>query len=99
MMINITLPDGSVRQYEAGASAMDVANSISKGLAQKVIAAEVNGDVWDVTRPISHDATLKLLTWEDTNGKKTFWHSSAHLNGRGAGSFISRGEVWYWSCD
>jgi threonyl-tRNA synthetase len=79
MMINITLPDGSVRQYEAGASAMDVANSISKGLAQKVIAAEVNGDVWDLTRPISHDAALKLLTWEDTNGKKTFWHSSAHL--------------------
>ena len=58
---------------------MDVANSISKGLAQKVIAAEVNGDVWDLTRPISHDAALKLLTWEDTNGKKTFWHSSAHL--------------------
>lgn len=78
-MIKITLPDGSVRQYEAGVSAMEVAGSISKGLAQKVLSAEVNGDIWDLTRPINNDANLKLLTWDDTWGKKTFWHSSAHL--------------------
>lgn len=78
-MINITLPDGSVRQYEAGVSALDIAKSISEGLARKVLAASVNGQVWDATRPITADATLKLLTWDDTDGKSTFWHSSAHL--------------------
>lgn len=78
-MIHITLPDGAVREYEAGISAMDVAKSISEGLARKVLAAEVNGEVWDATRPINSDASLKLLTWDDKNGKSTFWHSSAHL--------------------
>jgi threonyl-tRNA synthetase len=78
-MINITLPDGSVRQYEAGASAYDVASSISAGLAKAVISAEVNGEVWDLNRPIRKDVTLKLLKFDDTKGKSTFWHSSAHL--------------------
>jgi threonyl-tRNA synthetase len=78
-MIKITLPDGAVREYEAGVSALDIAKSISEGLARKVLAAEVNGQVWDATRPIQNDATLKLLTWDDKNGKSTFWHSSAHL--------------------
>ncbi len=78
-MIKITLPDGSVREYAPGSTALDVAKSISEGLARKVLAAEVNGEVWDATRPIGHDATLKLLTWDDRNGKSTFWHSSAHL--------------------
>lgn len=78
-MINVTLPDGSVRQYEAGVSAMDVAMSISEGLARKVLAAEVNGEVWDATRPINTDVTLKLLTWGDKGAIATFWHSSAHL--------------------
>lgn len=78
-MINITLPDGSVRPYESGVSALDIAKSISEGLARKVLAAQVNGEVWDATRPISADATLKLLTWDDKDGKSTFWHSSAHL--------------------
>ncbi|RXK86167.1 threonine--tRNA ligase [Filimonas effusa] len=78
-MINITLPDGAVRQYEAGVSALEVAKSISEGLARKVLAASVNGQVWDATRPITADANLKLLTWDDTDGKSTFWHSSAHL--------------------
>lgn len=78
-MINITLPDGSVRQYEAGVSAMDVALSISEGLARKVLAAEVNGEVWDASRPINSDATLKLLTWGEQGAIATFWHSSAHL--------------------
>ncbi|SFC10834.1 threonyl-tRNA synthetase [Parapedobacter composti] len=78
-MINITLPDGSVRQYAPGATAMDIAKSISEGLARNVLAAEVNGEVWDASRPIDHDAAVRLLTWNDHDGKATFWHSSAHL--------------------
>ncbi|MGN5955252.1 threonine--tRNA ligase [Sphingobacterium lactis] len=78
-MINITLPDGSVRQYEKGTSAMQVALSISEGLARNVLAAEVNGEVWDASRPIENDSSVKLLTWNDDKGKNTFWHSSAHL--------------------
>src|SRR6201993_3783546 len=78
-MINITLPDGSVRQYDKGTTSMQIAMSISEGLARNVLAAEVNGQVWDTSRPIEHDSTVKLLTWNDTNGKATFWHSSAHL--------------------
>lgn len=78
-MIKITLPDGSVREYAAGTTAADVAKSISEGLARKVLAAEVNGEVWDSSRPINTDSTLKLLTWDDSGAKATFWHSSAHL--------------------
>src|ERR1700741_1553838 len=78
-MINITLPDGSVRQYDKGTTSMQIAMSISEGLARNVLAAKVNGQVWDTSRPIEHDSTVKLLTWNDTNGKATFWHSSAHL--------------------
>ena len=78
-MINITFPDGAVRQYEKGVTAMDIAKSISEGLARKIIAAGVNGQVWDASRPIDEDAAIKLYTWNDTEGKNTFWHSSAHL--------------------
>ncbi len=78
-MIKITLPDGAVKEYEAGVSAMDVAKSISEGLARKVLAAAINGQVWDASRPINEDASLQLLTWNDNDGKNTFWHSSAHL--------------------
>ncbi|MCR9174258.1 MAG: threonine--tRNA ligase [bacterium] len=78
-MINITLPDGSVREVEKGTSAMDIARSISEGLARNVLAAKVNGEVRDAQRPIETDATLQLLTWNDTEGKSTMWHSSAHL--------------------
>ncbi|MFN9800406.1 MAG: TGS domain-containing protein, partial [Bacteroidota bacterium] len=78
-MITITLPDGSNRKVAAGTSALDVAQSISEGLARNVLAAEVNGEVIDPTRPIQSDATLKLLTWNDESGKSTMWHSSAHL--------------------
>ncbi|TDW97245.1 threonine--tRNA ligase [Dinghuibacter silviterrae] len=78
-MIKITFPDGAVRSYENGVTALDIAKSISEGLARKVLAANVNGQVWDATRPIQEDATLKLLTWDDADGKSTFWHSSAHL--------------------
>ena len=78
-MINITLPDGSVRKYDSGVSGLDIARSISEGLARNVIAAKVNGEVWDATRPISTDAKVQLLTFRDDDGKATFWHSSAHL--------------------
>jgi threonyl-tRNA synthetase len=78
-MMNITFPDGAVRQYEQGSSAMDIAKSISEGLARRILAAEVNGEIWDLSRPINNDASIKFLTWEDANGKSTLWHSSAHL--------------------
>ncbi len=79
MGINITLPDGSVRSYESGVTGMDVAKSISEGLARNVMAAKVDGQVWDLSRPINADASLALLKWTDTEGKQTYWHSSAHL--------------------
>ncbi len=78
-MINITLPDNSVRQYPAGTTAMQVASSISEGLARNVLAAKVDGQVWDSTRPITNDVRLQLLTWNDPEGKSAMWHSSAHL--------------------
>ena len=78
-MINITLPDGTVKQVENGTTALDVAMGISEGLARNVLAAEVNGEVWDPQRSINEDATLNLLTWSDDEGKRTMWHSSAHL--------------------
>ncbi|HWV71703.1 MAG TPA: threonine--tRNA ligase [Pseudosphingobacterium sp.] len=78
-MINITLPDGSIRAYEKGTNSLQIAQSISEGLARNVLAAEVDGQVWDATRPIEKDAKVRLLTWNDPAGKATFWHSSAHL--------------------
>ena len=86
-MIKITLPDGAVREYEPGVTAMDIAKSISEGLARKVLAAKVNGTVWDASRPITTDVSLQLLTWNDTDGKSTFWHSSAHLMAEALESF------------
>jgi threonyl-tRNA synthetase len=78
-VIKITLPDGSVREYEKGITAHGIALSISEGLARNVIAAKVNGEVWDPTRAIEKDSLVVLLTWNDEDGKATFWHSSAHL--------------------
>ncbi|MBM3401090.1 MAG: threonine--tRNA ligase [Bacteroidetes bacterium] len=78
-MIKITLPDGSVREFEQGTTPYQIALSISEGLARNVLAAEVNGQVWDSSRPIETDSIVKLLTWNDQAGKATFWHSSAHL--------------------
>jgi threonyl-tRNA synthetase len=93
-MIKITLPDGSVREYEKGASAMDVAKSISEGLARKVLAASINGEVWDATRAINDDASLKLLTWDDAEAKSTFRHSTAHLMAEAVQSIYP--EVKFW---
>ena len=78
-MIKITLPDGSIREYEKGTSSLQIAQSISEGLARNVLAAKVNGEVWDANRPIDLDSNLVLLTINDTEGKSTLWHSSAHL--------------------
>ena len=94
MNIKITLPDGSVREYEKGASAMDVAKSISEGLARKVLAANINGEVWDATRAINEDASLKLLTWDDADAKSTFRHSTAHLMAEAVQSIYP--EVKFW---
>ena len=78
-MIKITFPDNSVKEYAEGTTAMQIAESISPRLAQEVLAASVNGEVWDLARPISQDAAIKLFKWEDEEGKHAFWHSSAHL--------------------
>ncbi|MBJ2186446.1 threonine--tRNA ligase [Paramuribaculum intestinale] len=78
-MINITFPDNSVKQFEAGVTPLAIAESISSRLAQDILAAYVNGQEWDITRPIEEDATIKLFKWDDPEGKHAFWHSSAHL--------------------
>jgi threonyl-tRNA synthetase len=78
-MIKISFPDGAIREYEAGTTSLDIAKSISEGLARNVLSASVNGEVWDALRPINEDASIKFYTWRDKEGKNTFWHSSAHL--------------------
>jgi len=93
-MIQISFPDGAVREYQPGVSAMDVAKSISEGLARKVLAAKVNGQVWDATREIVTDASLQLLTWDDADGKNTFWHSSAHLMAEAVESLFPGVKFW-----
>jgi threonyl-tRNA synthetase len=79
MNVKISLPDGSVREYPQGVKGSEIASSISEGLARVSLAIEVNGEVWDLSRPITTDASIKILTWNDKSGKTTFWHSSAHL--------------------
>lgn len=92
--INITLPDGAQRKFAKGSSALDIAKSISEGLARKVLAAEINGQVQDATRPLNEDANLKLLTWEESGGKNTFWHSSAHLMAEAIESQFPGAKFW-----
>ncbi|HZX75505.1 MAG TPA: threonine--tRNA ligase [Cyclobacteriaceae bacterium] len=77
--IKITLPDGSVKEFEQGVKGIDIAKSISEGLARMALSIEVNGEIWDLSRPITHDASIKIFTWNDKGGKYAFWHSSAHL--------------------
>lgn len=93
-MINISFPDGAVKQFENGITALDIAKSISEGLARKVLAASVNGVVVDSSRPIQSDASLKLLTWDDADGKNTFWHSSAHLMAEAVESVFPGVKFW-----
>src|SRR5258708_28828267 len=93
-MIKITFPDGAIREYEKGISALEIARSISEGLAKKVLAANVNGQIWDATRPVLSDSTLKLLTWPDKDGKATFWHSSAHLMAEAVEAIYPGAKFW-----
>ncbi|ANE49307.1 threonine--tRNA ligase [Flavisolibacter tropicus] len=92
--INITFPDGAVRQYASGITALDIAKSISEGLARKILAADVAGEVWDLTRPITKDTTVKFLSWDDAGGKSTFWHSSAHLMAEAIESLFPGVKFW-----
>lgn len=93
-MIRITFPDGAVREYQQGITALEIAKSISEGLARKVLAANVNGQTWDATRPINEDATVKFLTWDDKEGKSTFWHSSAHLMAEAVEGMFPGAKFW-----
>lgn len=93
-MIQISFPDGAVREYQDGVSAMDIAKSISEGLARKVLAAKVNGQVWDAARIITEDASLQLLMWDDSEGKHTFWHSSAHLMAEAVEALFPGVKFW-----
>jgi len=93
-MIQIRFPDGATREYQEGISSLDIAKSISEGLARKVLAAKVNGQVWDASRAITVDASLQLLTWDDAEGKNTFWHSSAHLMAEAVESLFPGVKFW-----
>ncbi|MBZ5856140.1 threonine--tRNA ligase [Flavihumibacter profundi] len=93
-MIKISFPDGAQREYAAGTTAYDIAKSISEGLARKVLAAVVNGQVWDLSRPIYEDAQLKLLGWEEKEAKSTFWHSTAHLMAEAIESMFPGVKFW-----
>jgi threonyl-tRNA synthetase len=77
--MNITFPDGSVKEFESGITGMKIAEGISRGLAKNSLAISVNGEVWDLSRPIVQDCALKILTWDNDEGKSTYWHSSAHV--------------------
>ena len=79
MMIKITFPDNSVKEFESGITPLQIAESISPRLAQEVLAATVDGQEWDLSRSINADAAIKLFKWDDPEGKHAFWHSSAHL--------------------
>ena len=78
-MINIKFPDGNVKQYEVGTTPLQIAESISAGLARNILAASLNDEEWDIARPIDHDGDIKFFKWEDPEGKHAFWHTSAHL--------------------
>ena len=93
-MIKITFPDGAVRSYDKGVTPFEVARSIAEGLSKKVLAANVNGLVTDANHPIEGDASLQLLTWNDTAGKSTFWHSSAHLMAEAVESIFPGVKFW-----
>ncbi len=92
--VSIELPDGSVRSYARGVTAFDIAMSISEGLARNVLSAKVNGEVWDANRSIENDATVQLLTWNDEDGKSTFWHSTAHLMAEALESLYPGIKFW-----
>jgi threonyl-tRNA synthetase len=92
--ITVTLPDGNQKQFQKGTTALEIAKSISEGLARKIIAADINGEVWDATRPIEQDISLRLLTWDDNGGKSTFWHSTAHLMAEAIETMFPGAKFW-----
>src|SRR6185503_18865301 len=92
--MKITFPDKQVREYSEGTTALEIARSISEGLARNVLSAKVNGVVVDATRPIHNDSTLQLLTWDNDEGKSTLWHSSAHLMAEALESFYPGVRFW-----
>src|SRR5215210_457134 len=92
--MRITFPDKNVREYPGGTTALDIAKSISEGLARNVLSAKVNGVVQDATRPIEGDAAIELLTWDNSEGKSTLWHSSAHLMAEAVESFYPGVKFW-----
>lgn len=94
IMINITLPDGAVRSYESGTTALEIAKSISEGLARNVLAVKVNGEIKDLTMPIINDSGIELLTWDNKDGKSTLWHSSAHLMAEALEHFYPGIKFW-----
>jgi threonyl-tRNA synthetase len=94
MSINITFPDGAIRQYESGVSSLEIARSISDGLARNVLAAKLDGEVKDLTRPITTDASIQFLKWDDKDGKSTFWHSSAHVMAEAVESLFPGVKFW-----
>jgi threonyl-tRNA synthetase len=94
MSIKISFPDGAEKVFEAGITGYEVAKSISEGLARNVLVAKVNGEIWDLSRPIKADATIQFLKWDDTEGKNTFWHSSAHLMAEAVQALFP--EVKFW---
>src|SRR5882762_4529527 len=79
MSVKITLPDGSVKEFPGAVKGIEIAQSISEGLARNALSIEVNGEIWDLSRPITKDSSIKIFTWNDKGGKYAFWHSSAHL--------------------
>lgn len=93
-MINITFPDGAVKKFAQGTTSLEIAKSISEGLARNVLAAEVNGEIFDLSRPLQGDATIKFLKWDDAGGKSTFWHSSAHLMAEAVEALFPGVKFW-----
>lgn len=94
MMIQITLPDGSIRSFEKNTTAMEVAKSISEGFARNVISAKFNDTVIETTTPLTTDGSLILYTWNDDEGKKAFWHSSAHILAQAIEELYPNAKLW-----
>ncbi|HDS02054.1 MAG TPA: TGS domain-containing protein, partial [candidate division Zixibacteria bacterium] len=106
--VKITFPDGSVSEYKAGITPMEIAENISKGLAKKVLAARVNGSIINLNDPIKEDTELKLLTFEDREGREVFWHSSSHIMAQAVTDLFPNAKLaigppidegWYYDFD
>ncbi len=93
-LIKVTLPDGNIKEYESGITALKIAESISNSLAKKTLSAMIDNEVWDATRPLTKDCSIKLLTWEDDDGKATLWHSSAHLMAEAIEALYPNVKFW-----